>query len=239
VLLALETDADGRFAGRLRTAELAGPLRVTATAPELAAPEAPSIDALRDLGYGGGPATAPDVESIPMPAADVEVAPDDAEKLETLVLELGPRLPISGTLLGRDGAPVPLGAGGSRIWAVPSGTAYHGHGVTARAHPDAPGRFELPGLAPGRHDLCVSEELECFYSFENFLHRYRDVEAGTRGLELRLPERRETRITVRFAGAAPERRIYPSSGCVPRRRGSSASRSARRRSGSQGRRGPP
>lgn len=213
-LLELASDERGRFAGRLRTAELVGPLRVTASAPELA-PKPAESNVVRGLGYAGA-RPVPDVDALEMPAARVELAPGDAETLASLELVLASRHAIRGTVLGRDGVPVArLGMGGSRVWAAPAGSAYHGHGAQASAIKDRPGAFEIAGLEPGRYDVFVSEELEGFYTFENFLHRFPALEPGASPVELRLPERREVRIRVRLAGGEPSgaivlhRKLFP------------------------------
>ncbi len=214
LLLALACDERGRFAGRARTAQLVGPLRVTASAPEPGASRALQ-GALQGLGYAG-PRAVPDVDSLEMLAAHLDLAPDDAEGLAQLVLELAPRHAIRGTLLDRAGQPVTrIGTGGSRVWAAPEGSAYHGHGVRGRAVKGRPGGFEIPGLETGRYDVFVSEELEDFYSFENFLHRFPAIEAGASELELRLPARREVHIRVRLRGGEPRstlvlhRKLFP------------------------------
>lgn len=216
LLLSLSSDELGRFAGHVRTATLVGPLRVTASAAEDPTRSRALTGGLQGLGYGG-PRRVGDVDSLETPAAHLDIAPGDGERLAELVLTLGPRHAIRGTLLDFAGRPVArLGMGGSRVWAAPEGSAYHGHGVQGRAIKGRPGAFEIPGLEPGRYDVFVSEELEDFYSFENFLHRFPGIEAGAGEFELRLPARREVHIRVRLSGGEPSstlvlhRKLFPS-----------------------------
>jgi hypothetical protein len=207
VLLVLEADRGGVFAGRIRTSELVGPLQVVARDP---GEPRHAPDGLAALGYVGGGGDGS------LPGAELTLDPADAEALRALELVLEPRLSIAGVLRGRDGQPVAgqWGLGGHRLWAVRAGSTRHLEGV-AGSGTRQPGGFVIEGLRPGSYDLFLSEELEGFYSFENFLHRFPGIAAGAQGVELRLPEREEVRIQVRFAGTAPSqgivlhRRFFP------------------------------
>jgi RNA polymerase sigma factor (sigma-70 family) len=213
VMLALETDAEGRFAGTLRASRLRGPLVIEASLEE--AP--PERGELRGLGYAG--------PSMPSQAASdglfarVEHAAGDTDGLAALALELEPRHSIEGFVRTKDGAPFDgLARGSSRLWAVPAGADLRDPGRPAAAFEDPPGRFVVHGLAAGAWDLVVSEELERGYSFESFLTRLADVPAGEHGVELRLAERREVRVRVRLRGPAAgwsvalHRKLFPRSG---------------------------
>src|SRR5262249_22059201 len=108
---------------------------------------------------------------------------------------------------GRDGAALTnFGMGGQRLWAVPAGTADDGDGVQASAVKGTE-RFRIGGLPPATYDLVLSEELEGFYTFENFLHRFPGIEAGRQDVELVLPPRTEVHIRVRVDGAEVEQGI--------------------------------
>ncbi|MEQ1892298.1 MAG: hypothetical protein ABL998_07130, partial [Planctomycetota bacterium] len=217
-LLKLTSGAEGAFSGTLRASHVVGPLRITASAPELAEPQpAQQHDGrLQELGYGGDGDDVPLTPTLTTPSAVLELAPEAREELAALTLVLRPRGDITGTIFGRDGLPLTTLGRSSRVWAVRSGTSYHGHGAAAAVWPD--GRFALRGLEPGRYDLVLSEELQGWYSFANFAHRFEGIEAGTLGLELRLGERPEARVTIRVAdGSSPNglvlvRRVYPPSG---------------------------
>ena len=52
--------------------------------------------------------------------------------------------------------------------------------------------------------MLVSEELQSFYTFENFVHRFPLIAAGTRGLELELPPREPVLVRIRLRGGEPE-----------------------------------
>ena len=107
LLLTLESDASGAFAGTLQASIVVGPLRVVATAPE---PIDPRADGLADLGYGGsGSSTAPLLCRSTMPTAMLAfelASPEARENLVALELVLAPRATITGTVFGRDGAPL-------------------------------------------------------------------------------------------------------------------------------------
>ncbi len=209
-LLAVNADAQGRFSGFIRTSELRGPLGVTAVEPSDVRSE--MEETLEELGYTAGES------SVEEPTAETTVDPADVEGLRALELVLEPQLTIAGCL--RDARGEPIGGQGQqfgmghRIWAVPAGVAWHGEGVQAQRFRE-PGRFEIRGLRRGAYDLYASEELESFYSFENFLHRFPGIEAGAQGVDLRLSERAEVRIRVRFSGGEPasgivlHRRFFP------------------------------
>lgn len=226
-LLELTSDDQGAFAGTLRASRVLGPLRITASAPELAehSPVQEHDGRLQDLAYGGDGGTTPLTPTLAMPSAVLELAPEARAALAALTLVLRPRGDITGTIFGRDGLPLTTLGRSSRLWAVRSGTSYHGHGAAAAVWPD--GRFEFRGLEPGRYDLVLSEELQGWHSFENFAHRFEGIETGTLGLELRLRERAEARLTLRLAtpgqavalrGDSPlaalvlVRRVYPPPG---------------------------
>jgi hypothetical protein len=118
-------------------------------------------------------------------------------------LVVAPTFPISGRVLGPDGKP----SRRSRVWATPPGAAHHQvqcamPQLAVDARED--GSFAIFGLSEGPHDLHVSEETGSFYSYAGALHRFPNVLAGTRGLELRLPERRSVQITLRTHGGKPK-----------------------------------
>lgn len=86
---------------------------------------------------------------------------------------------------------------------TPAGAAHHRVLCDVPRYPvyvGQDGGFAFYGLTEGRYDLHVSEETGSFYTFAGAIHRFPDVPAGTRGLELRLPERRSVRVTVRTRG---------------------------------------
>jgi RNA polymerase sigma-70 factor (ECF subfamily) len=226
-LLELTSDAEGAFAGTLRASRVVGPLRITASAPELAERQpAQEYDGrVQELGYAGDGGTTPLTPTLTMPSAVVELAPDARDALAALTFVLRPRGDITGKIFGRDGLPLGTLGSSNRLWAVHSGTSYHGHGAAATVWTD--GRFALRGLEPGPYDLVLSEELQGWYSFENFAHRFEGIETGSVGLELRLGERAEARLTLRLAspgrvvalrGDSPlaalvlVRRVYPPAG---------------------------
>jgi RNA polymerase sigma-70 factor (ECF subfamily) len=201
-LLALVTDGDGNFAGRIRTAELAGPLLVEARL------EAEHGTPTGGLGYAGSGGETSDA------SGETRVAADELEALRAIEVVIEPCLSMTGTIRDASGGPFEAEGFGVRIWAVAPEMGFDGVGDRV-ASIGADGRFELVGLPPGTYDLLVSEENESFYSFANFVHRFPSIAAGSQNLELRLPPHSEVRIRVRAVGGDVEngvvlhRKLFP------------------------------
>ncbi len=126
----------------------------------------------------------------------------DPELLGALELVLQPTDSIEGVLhdppdMRRDAL---IGSG---VWAVPV-DSHPARNKRWEGEVDDQGRFAIRGLHEGLYDVFVAEETwSTFYSYENFVHRFPSVPAGTRGLEVRFPERQEVRIRVRLHGGEP------------------------------------
>ncbi len=198
-----ETDGEGRFTASIRTAELVGPLRVAAEIPKRA-----SDGGLQELGYANEPSGSSAAKG------EVLLDPTDEEALLAIELVVQPTLSIDGVVLDAAGQPMASSGFGSRIWVVPAGQAFSKNRHAQHSVGEG-GVFTIAGLAAGPYDLYVSEELEGFYGFENFLHRFPAVEAGARDVELRLSAKQAVTIRVRVSGGeAPQgvvlhRKLFP------------------------------
>jgi RNA polymerase sigma factor (sigma-70 family) len=208
-----QTGPDGAFEQRVRAPILPRALQVVARQER---DERPGKSELAELGYSSGsPAAAARTVTV-----DVAAARDGVIELD-LVLE--PLLEISGRLLDAQGNPLGrLGLGGVRLWATPSLADSRADRDDAHAELDPDGRFELSGLARGAWDLHVSEEIQSFYTWESFVHRFPSIEAGSSGVELRLERQAPVRIRIRAHGGEPDgltvlhAKLFPRDASLPR-----------------------
>jgi RNA polymerase sigma-70 factor (ECF subfamily) len=198
-VIALETDDAGRFSGGAYGLLPRGSCRVDAS--DAAGKPAPT----GELGYGG-PAEPIASNRRGDQATSVSLDARDPARLLDLELVLDATHSIEGRIRSASGEPVRGGwNGGSRVWAVPAGEyrPYRDRPLATARGEVRDGRFELRGLRGGLYDVLVSEELQSFYTFENFVHRFPLIAAGTRGLELELPAREPVRVRLRLSGGEP------------------------------------
>ncbi len=205
-VLRLVTDREGSFSGIIRTAELRGPLRIEADVPAEG-----DHGRLAGLGYAGPAAPGSGTSAA---SGKTSLPADDPEALRAIEIVVEPSLSISGTLRDPEGKPLARVGFGQRIWAAAADGRFHGApDRTGTLGED--GTFLIASLPPGTYDICVSEELESFYSFTNFVHRFPSIAAGSREVELRIPEREEARIRIRMlgggarAGVLLHRKLFP------------------------------
>ena len=203
-LVKLTTEEDGTFRERIRRRVLIGPLLVIARGPQ---PEGgDESTGLGEMGYVGG--------SVPPRggtacAVELELAAA-VERVFTAELRLQPTHAIEGTIRIADGQASDASPSRSRIWAVPAGAGAH---YAPTVYGKAPGslqddgHFEFWGLPAGLYDIYVSREIESFYSFSSFMDRFPDIRAGSRGVELTLPEPETVQIKLRVHSEDASRMI--------------------------------
>lgn len=188
-----EVDPARTLTLELDAPELVGPLVVHATENE---PDDPR----RFLSAGDGEAQRERAQ-IAVASARFELA--SGSPLEA-ALELRDTLPLSGSLLGHDGAPALHRDGAARGWrvqVVPAGLA--ALEASRAEHPSAhveylgDSAFRVEHLAPGRYDVLVSEQLAGHPSFGIRAQRFEGLEPGPAQHELRLRESGSVRVRLR------------------------------------------
>lgn len=182
------TDADGRFAISFRGRARGGRLHVLARTGGLLSPRA-----RRWLPRGRSMTTALDSPGDG-PLAHLELTPGALQTGRAEVeLVAAPSLAITGRVLRpEDRSP----CADAVVWITPIGAADHHIPCTVPRTPTPvreDGVFEAYGLVPGRYDLWVVRA-------GGSVHRFSNVAAGARDLELPLPSRGEVRVDLRAQG---------------------------------------
>ncbi len=188
--------------GSFDVLDIVGPVVVFATDSGRTDPSAPTLRGLGYIGEFRRPSPAVAVARAEIAASTLADA--DASQPLTVELLLEQISSLSGTLLGRDGEPAKHrsgGMGGHKVHVVPS------KGSRATADDRLPrqvgveyigeSEFAVHGLAPGRYDVLVTEEIDRFYTFSGAVQRFPDLEAGTSGLELRLRDPGSVKVRLR------------------------------------------
>jgi RNA polymerase sigma-70 factor (ECF subfamily) len=201
--------------GAFDVLDIVGPLVVFATDESREDQGAHATQGLGYLGSHTAPSPSFAVARVELPRPAIELARGDTTNdaapnhvaAEPLRVELvfEPCASLSGRLIARDGAPAQHrsgGMGGHKIHVVPAGgsRATANNVVPQHANVSYSGEadFVVHGLARGRYDVLVTEEIDRFYTFSGAVHRFAGLEAGASGLELRLGEtgRVEVRLTT-------------------------------------------
>ena len=196
----LDSDRDGRFETRLRSRTLRGPVRFVAREPGKKGLAA----RMSELGYAGeSPPTDGAIGVRTMALSEVVDGVLHAE----IVLE--PGITITGSLFDARGIQVTrTGIGTSRLWAVESGRSLAetqrsvwkpGFGMNQE------GVFTFFGLRKCDYDIYATEEIESNFTWPCFIHRFPGIGAGSQGIELRLPPRKEVHVRLRTHGEGVER----------------------------------